>query len=129
MDGVRDFRCTGGVPCQLRRYHTGLFGHPCRLVGVVPRVGTPCPRRSCELTTPKGTRTPVLAVRGLCPRPLDDGGLVYDVANSDRQEPVKVRCGVFTVRRGRGAWPRFAPSIKSSQGMSTPSEARGLASD
>jgi hypothetical protein len=26
-------------------------------------------------TTPKGTRTPVLAVRGLCPRPLDDGGL------------------------------------------------------
>src|SRR5262249_43679621 len=26
------------------------------------------------LNTPKGTRTPVLAVRGLCPRPLDDGG-------------------------------------------------------
>lgn len=26
------------------------------------------------LTTPKGTRTPVLAVRGLRPRPLDDGG-------------------------------------------------------
>src|SRR5262245_3147411 len=25
--------------------------------------------------TPKGTRTPVLAVRGLRPRPLDDGGL------------------------------------------------------
>ena len=24
--------------------------------------------------TPKGTRTPVLALRGLCPRPLDDGG-------------------------------------------------------
>jgi hypothetical protein len=25
-------------------------------------------------STPKGTRTPVLALRGLCPRPLDDGG-------------------------------------------------------
>src|SRR5262245_42302623 len=24
--------------------------------------------------TPKGSRTPVLALRGLCPRPLDDGG-------------------------------------------------------
>jgi hypothetical protein len=30
--------------------------------------------------TPKGTRTPVLAVRGLCPRPLDDGGLLVCVA-------------------------------------------------
>src|SRR5258708_35958132 len=26
------------------------------------------------ITTPKGIRTPVLALRGLCPRPLDDGG-------------------------------------------------------
>src|SRR5579859_8156831 len=25
--------------------------------------------------TPKGTRTPVFAVRGRCPRPLDDGGM------------------------------------------------------
>src|SRR5262249_22931627 len=27
--------------------------------------------------TPKGTRTPVLALRGLCPRPLDDGGGLF----------------------------------------------------
>src|SRR5262245_34746163 len=32
-----------------------------------------------NLTTPKGTRTPVLAVRGLCPRPLDDGGKLLPV--------------------------------------------------
>ena len=37
----------------------------------------PClSRRLLAVTssTPKGTRTPVLAVRGRCPRPLDDGG-------------------------------------------------------
>jgi hypothetical protein len=28
-------------------------------------------------TTPKGTRTPVFAVRGRCPRPLDDGGAAF----------------------------------------------------
>ena len=36
-------------------------------------------KRGCHkaslFDTPTGTRTPVLALRGLCPRPLDDGGL------------------------------------------------------
>src|SRR5216684_3435364 len=43
-------------------------------MSVKTRVCTQCQSLSILATTPKGTRTPVLAVRGLCPRPLDDGG-------------------------------------------------------
>ena len=37
---------------------------------------------SLMASTPTGFRTPVLALRGLCPRPLDDGGLVVKRENS-----------------------------------------------
>lgn len=54
------------------------------------------PRTSCS--TPTGTRTPVFAVRGRYPRPLDDGGVATWVAEgpnltdgaSDRSTPQRV---------------------------------------
>src|SRR5262249_22692142 len=42
-----------------------------------------------QVNPPKGTRTPVLAVRGLCPRPLDDGG-GYLVGIDGRQRAVNL---------------------------------------
>jgi hypothetical protein len=33
---------------------------------------------------PKGSRTPVTAVKGRCPRPLDDGDLIFGGARRDR---------------------------------------------
>ena len=53
---------TEHAPTQKPRTFRGFL----RFLQVFPR----------ERDTPKGTRTPVLAVRGLCPRPLDDGGKI-----------------------------------------------------
>ena len=37
------------------------------------------PAGRSEKNTPKGSRTPVLALRGLRPRPLDDGGVPFEL--------------------------------------------------
>ena len=39
---------------------------------------------SYEYGVPKGIRTPVTAVKGRCPRPLDDGDLFFCGARRDR---------------------------------------------
>jgi hypothetical protein len=36
---------------------------------------------------PRGIRTPVAAVKGRCPRPLDDGDVVSDVPVREMVEP------------------------------------------
>ena len=36
-------------------------------------------------TVPKGIRTPVTAVKGRCPRPLDEGAVLAVVDNADQK--------------------------------------------
>ena len=62
---LRHPRCErGALPTELsdRRYTRGLDRSP--------------DLSTCQFSTPTGSRTPVFAVRGRYPRPLDDGGEV-----------------------------------------------------
>ena len=51
--------------------------------GFLQECAAACEPVQNDLDTPKGTRTPVLAVRGLCPRPLDDGGKLLPILLRD----------------------------------------------
>src|SRR5262249_49924096 len=76
-----DSLSSGFVQTVIGRGMLRHAGNPPRGAGKLPApLGLGAARRIavrlwCETTTPKGTRTPVFAVRGRCPRPLDDGGV------------------------------------------------------
>ncbi len=59
--------------------------------------------RGKKIGTPKGTRTPVSAVRGQRPRPLDDGssGVARTVARTVARWMADVACGVTHCKRGK----------------------------
>jgi hypothetical protein len=68
------------------------------------------PAELSDRNTPTGTRTPVFAVRGRYPRPLDDGGMTIPPDESGRAPNLPGVGGVSTPRvltRGRGGGRRM----------------------
>lgn len=55
-----------------------------------------------EVGTPTGIRTPVAAVKGQCPRPLDDGRICVGGAHYTDAEFTVKRCGERCVLAGKG---------------------------
>lgn len=63
---------------------------------------------------PKGIRTPVTAVKGRCPRPLDDGDVCLRAMHSICfMEQKKVFSQIFGARRDRTADPLHAMQMLS----------------
>jgi hypothetical protein len=116
-----------GWPPRPRTFGTRLRSRPtgrtlvaCRIRGAHPVAG-PCRggsrrglrapvsgiekarRKRAFRSDPTGIRTPVFAVRGRCPRPLDDGA-----AKVDRVQSLNHGSG-FVKGPGRGAYPRSSP--------------------